>query len=336
MATINRTPGSEKQNFKQIEGDTWSSLYLPAICAGVVMTIVLFMAVSCSKKSDDKVAKVDPPAMPAVQTSAPATAPVAVPEAAKKVVKKHRPANATYVNGTYGVSFSYPRKYSLQSGEKQEELPVDAGFVKPGAVEIASVDMPDSGYPETDFSGALLNLSVNTDMTADECTQFAPTPKDEAAKSDAQTGQKSTASDNPNPSDAASIAPATDAVKSTETLKPTAVKLGANEFSEAEQMKTAGEQQSDVKYFHLFKNGACYEFALDVQTFRKGDEDLAQVDRGQVFRQLEKILTSARIKDVEVPGVVNAEKTPATPSVISDSKTENTEKAQVVTPTEQK
>src|SRR5262249_36010855 len=138
-----------------------------------------------------------------------------------------------------------------------------------------------------------------------------------------------------------STAVSAEAAKPAEALKPTSIKLGTNEFSEVEQMKGTGENQSDLKYFHLFKNGACYEFALDVETFRKGDEDLAQVDRGQVFKQLEKILASARIKDVEVPGVEKSETVSASQSVESTqvastanatSTTNQTEKAQVVTP----
>ncbi len=138
-------------------------------------------------------------------------------------------------------------------------------------------------------------MSVNTSMTAEECGQLVPSSKD------------------------------------AEAAKPTTVKLGSNQFAELEQMEGETTHQSDLKYFHLFKNGACYEFALDVETSRKTDEELAQVDRGKVFQQLEKILTTAKIKDVEVPGVVNAEKAAAGPTANS-----NNEKAEVVTPTEQK
>jgi len=229
--------------------------------------------------------------------STPKAASAVIPEAPRKV-KKHRPANATYVNGTYGLSFSYPRKYSLQTGDNASPAPVQANFVKPGAVEIAAVDVPDNSYPDTDFSSALMNVSVKEGMSAEECAQFVPYSPDS---------------------------------KDTEAAKPTTVKLGSNEFTELEQMSGKGNHQSDLKYFHLFKNGACYEFALDVETSRKTDEELAQVDRGKVFQQLEKILTTARIKDVEVPGVVNAEKAGTAPT--ADSKTE---KAEVVTPTEQK
>ncbi len=295
MATlnINGSKGSGNQSFKQIEGDTWASIYLPAICACILMTIVLFLAVSCSRKSDNA-AKISAPSGPVTNPAPGMTASVPA-EAPKKAVKKRRPANATYVNGTYGVSFSYPRKYSLQAGHNNTSAPVQANFLKPGAVQVATVDMPDDSYPDTDFSGALLNVTVNTGMTADECGQFVPS-------------------------------------KDTEAAKATTVKLGSNEFTELEQMSGETTRQSDLKYFHLFKNGACYEFALDVETSRKTDEELAQVDRGKVFRQLEKILTTARIKDAEVPGVMNAEKTPSAERTRADF---GTEKAQLTT-TDQK
>jgi hypothetical protein len=293
MATlnINGSKGSGNQNFKQIEGDTWSSIYLPAICACILMTIVLFLAVSCSKKSDKPLSSGISAPSPAMTNPAAATV---TPDAPKKT-KKHRPANATYVNGTYGVSFSYPVKYSLQAGDKKSSAPVQANFLKPGAVQVAAVDMPDYSYPDTDFSAGLLNVSVNTSMTAEECGQFVPSSKD------------------------------------AEAVQPTTVKLGSNQFAEFEQMTGETTAQSDLKYFHLFKNGACYEFALDVETSRKTDQELAQVDRGKVFQQLEKILTTAKIKNVEVPGVVNAEAAGTAPT--ADSKTE---KAEVVTPAEQK
>lgn len=305
MATNNRTQGN--QSFKQIEGDGWLSTYLPAIGAGTVMAVVLLLAISCSKKSDNS-AKISAPSAPAVTSPAPSTASSATPAPVKKA-KKVRPANATYVNSAYGVSFSYPRKYNLQAGDGKSSTPVQANFVKPGAVEIASVDVPDSSYTDTDFSSGLMNVSVNPAMTSEECAQFVP-------KADAKTG---------------------------DVVKPETVKIGSNQFTVLEQMSGEMEHQSDLKYFHVFKNGACYEFAMDVETSRKPDEDLAQVDRGKVFQQLAKILTTARIKDVQLPGVESAEKTQTTPAVatapavttpaatttVPDSKAEN---AQVVTP----
>jgi len=302
MANINRTPESGNQNFRQIEGDSWQSIYLPVVCAGVVMAVVLAVAIACSKTSDKRVAKISAPStsMPEATSTARSTS-VAAPVVAKKLIKKQRPANATYVNATYGVSFSYPRRYSLQAGDKKLSTPVPASFLKPGAIQVATVDMPDDLYPDTDFSSALLNVSVNPSLTADECGQFVPNSKD------------------------------------AEAAKPANAKLGANEFAEVEQMN--GEQmngrtnsQSDLKYFHLFKNGACYEFALDVETSRKPDVDLAQADCGKIFQQLEKILATARIKDVDLPGVGKAQTVASTATQETAPSSAASAQAKAVTP----
>ncbi len=317
MATINRTPSNEEQKFKQIENDSWSGIYLPAICAGIVMTIVLFMAVSCSKKSETTT-KISAPVAPAIESPAPTTASTVVSETPKKAVKKHRPTTATYVNSNYGVALTYPRKYSLQSGDKLKEVPLQTGFSKSGAVEIASLDMPDGLYPDTDLSSALLNVSVHQGLSEEECGEFA------AQSNDAAIAKSTEANSSTKPADSS---------------KPSAIKLGTNQFTEIEQMNSSGDRQSDLKYFHLFKNGACYEFALDVETSRKADEDLAQVDRSKIFKQLEKILTTARIKEVDLPGVENAKKTTAPEQVATQQPVATvmqTEKAQVAPPPEPK
>ena len=285
---INRNQESGNQSFKPIEGDGWTSIYLPAICAGIIMTIVLFVAIACSKKSDSSANRISTPAEPAANIPAPVTTATAAPPQVPKKIKKHRPANATYVNGTYGVSFSYPRKYSLAAGNSKAPAPVQTSFLKPGAVQIAAIDVPDGSYPETDFSSALLNVSVNLSMSAEECGQFMP------------------------------------ASKGTEATLPSTIKMGANEFTALEQMSGEANHQADLKYYHLFKNGACYEFALDVETSRKADEDLAQVDRGRVFKQLEKVLATAKIKDVQVPGVEKEETAGSTQAPNADSKPTDT------------
>ena len=264
------------------------SSYVPAICAGMVMAIVLLLAISCSKKNDKPVAKVNPPSLPADTSPQSTTAAAVTPEPPKKI-KKHRPTTATYVNSIYGVSFSYPRKYSLKASKALSLLPGEGAYTKPGSVEIAHLEVPSDAYPDTDFSAGLLAVRVNPTVGAKECQEFGSEASDAA--------------------------------------KPSAVKLGGNEFTELEQISGKAQGESDLKYFHLFKNQACYEFALDVETSRTADEDLAQVDRGKVFQQLEKILTSARIRSLDLPGTENAEKD-AVPEINQAQPTK--EKAQVV------
>ena len=280
MTSANRNEQARNQNFKQVEADGWLSSYLPAISAGVVMTIVLLLAISCSHKSNPSSVKIDPPAPAAAASPVPAQTAAVMPEAPKKT-KKRRPQNATYVNSVYGVAFSYPRKYSLEASNQHAAMPVEPGFLKPGAIEIASVDMPGNRYEETDFSSALLNVAVNPQVTAEECGRFK----------------------------SGSVDP--------DAADPAAVKLGGNQFTELEVSGKKADRQSEVKYFHLFKNAACYEFALDVETARKPGATLAQLDREKVFAQLEKILASARIKDVELPGIEKVQE--PSPSVIEPS-----------------
>lgn len=316
MTTINPNSNSSKQ----VDDGGWSSLYLPAICAAILMAGVLFLAINWSKKPQTS-AKINPPIQPpAASAPVPSTTVASVPEKPKKALKKHhRPATAKYVNGDYALSFNYPVKYNLQSGDKLAPLPVT--YLKPGALQIAGVDMPADSYPETDFAAALLNVSVSKDMTSDECMQFVPQAK--------QAGE----------------------------AKPNLVKLGNNEYSVFEQINGEDNNKSDLKFFHLFKNNSCYEFAMAVNT-TENPEDMAQVEHGKVFQQLEKIVTSARIKDLQPTAIENADKTPSTGLPIADEKaadaktvetksvdtkvadtkpvdvksTEKTENAQVVTP----
>lgn len=306
MTTINPNSNSSKQ----VDDRGWSSLYLPAVCAAILMAAVLFLAISWSKKPQTS-AKINPPVQPPVASVPVPSTPVAsIPEKPKKGLKKHhRPATAKYVNGDYALSFNYPVKYSLESGDKLAPLP--STYLKQDAVQVAAVNMPADAYPETDFAAALLSVSVSKDMTSDECMQFVPQAK---AAGDA---------------------------------KPTIVKLGANEYSVFEQINGEDANKSDLKFFHLFKNNACYEFTLAVNTTEK-PEDMAQVDRGKVFQQLEKILTTARIKDLQATEIQNADKTPSTglpianenpadakladPKVSDTKSAAKTENAQVVTP----
>ncbi len=278
MTTINPNSNSSKQ----MEDGGWSRLYLPAICAAILMAGVLFLAINWSKKPQTT-AKINPPVQPPVASAPVSSTPAAVvPDKPKKALKKHhRPATAKYVNGDYALSFNYPVKYNLESGDKLAPMPVT--YLKQDAVQIAAVDMPADSYPETDFAAALLNVSVSNDMTSDECMQFNQ-PSKEAGD-----------------------------------VKSTIVKLGANEYSVFEQINGEDINKSDLKFFHLFKNNSCYEFALAVNTTEK-PEDMAQVERGKVFQQLEKIVITARIKDLQPTAIESVDRTPSTGLPIADEK----------------
>jgi cell division septation protein DedD len=110
-------------------------------------------------------------------------------------------------------------------------------------------------------------VSVKTGLTQAECSQFAfPDPKAQGAE------------------------------------PPSKAKLGSIEFVQAEEHTAEEAKQADAKYYHVFENGACYEFALGVGTVgEEGERGSMQVDRGEVFNKLEKILATVKIRPAEIP-----------------------------------
>ncbi|HEY4903992.1 MAG TPA: hypothetical protein VIH89_11010 [Candidatus Sulfotelmatobacter sp.] len=257
----------------------------PIVFAAVL--IVCSLAVGCSSDkpqplTSNNPAPIAPPSNTIATNTAPATLPAAKP-APKKVVKK-RPATVTYTDKTYGVSFAYPRRYAIETGDATKEvlmsIPLPMNFVQPGGVALAAVELPETGYANTDFSSAFFDVSVNNALTADQCGEFSvPQPK-------LVTATSSTEADSKQP-----------------TSTPTKVDapagklmLGDLEMHGAEAVSGEGTSQSDSKYFHVFQNGACYEFALNVTTnAAQADASLKHIDRDKVFARLQTILSSVKI-----------------------------------------
>jgi hypothetical protein len=230
----------------------------------------------------------------ASNTAAPLTAPK---PAAKKVVKK-RATTVTYTDKASGLSFVYPRKYALETGDAASALliasPVPMNFVQPGGVAIAAVELPDSIYADTDLSSAFFNVSVHKTLTADQCQEFS-VPQN-------QCGTDTTLSQTPaacNPSGQAQPADAK-------------LLLGDLELHSTEAVSGEGARQADSKYFHVFnpQNGSCYEFALNLTTNTQAtDGTLKHVDRDKVFARLETILSTVKLDPVKLdPVKTDAEK----------------------------
>jgi hypothetical protein len=245
---------------------------------GALGALAMFAAVivigSCSRSS--KPVAVQQPIQPTAPVSAPAVtapAPVLAP-VAKAKAKKRRAATLSYINPAYGLSFNFPRSYQLKAGKEVQVAsatsePLQMNFVHPGGVTLAALEMPGNSYPGTDFKSASVNVSVNPGMTSEACAQFAfPEP--------------STTTDTPSP------------------VKIEAVKIGAIEFQEVENSATM--RPGDAKYYHVFSNGACYEFALAIGTDRdRNVEEITPVDREQVFGKLERILATVKFQPAVTP-----------------------------------
>src|SRR5258708_462286 len=235
--------------------------------------------------------------------------------APKKVVHK-RPATVNYMDKTYGVSFEYPRRYAIETGDAAKELlvssPVPMNFVQPGGEALAAVELPETGFANTDFSSAFFNVAVKRPLTAEQCGQFAvPQPKIVAAKeantpattdqtASAQAAPVQSASTEANTSSTPAAAPEPQGSK---------LMLGDMELRGTEAVAGEGTRQSDSKYFHVFQNGACYEFAMNVTTNASDEGVSKHVDRERVFSRLEKILSTVKINQVVTAPEVTAEKT---------------------------
>jgi hypothetical protein len=282
---------------------TWGKNNFDKTASTLVFAAVLIVCsigVGCS--SDKPVSTNTQPVMtqptpPAVTTPTSAPAPelqAAAKPVHKKVVRK-APVNATYADKTSGVSFQYPRKYMLKTGDAAGEMvssdPAAMNFVQPGGVVVAAVTIPETAYPKSDLASAFLDVSVNKTLTAEQCGQF--TESKPAAPSDAAT-------------------PA--------SVQPSKLMIGDMELQSAETLASNGSRQEAAKYFHGFANGACYEFALKVATGVETDEGGKRVDREEVFQRLEKILATVKINPVAAPEVTasapmtSTASAPATPA----------------------
>jgi hypothetical protein len=269
------------------------------IFAGLL--IACSLAVGCSSEKPKSVSSTNdsPIAQPTPVTTTPTTTPVmpvqqaAVKPVHKKIVHK-APPTLTYADKSTGVSFQYPRKYALKTGDAATELvssgPIPMDFVQPGGVTLAAVSLPDSTYVDSNLALAFFNVSVNKSLTADQCSQFS-VPQ-------------------PDPS-----SPSNPTVQATAQLStPPLSKLIIGDMELQSSTTTAGgetpsgSREETSKYYHVFQNGGCYEFALKVATASANTTQLSTkpVSRDEVFHRLEKILATVKINPVTAPEV-NAE-----------------------------
>lgn len=218
------------------------------------------------------------------------------PAPAKKIVKKRPASTVTYKDDAYNLSFRYPRKSSLKKGDGTPSASNEMDFIQPGGVSAVSVELPKDLYPNTDLSSASFLVNVNKNVSEAECGQFALPKADPSDKSVAQ---------------------------------PSKLALDKLEFQEIENISGDEATQSDTKYYHLFQNNACYEFALGLSTQGSGDDEtVTPVDREKVFRRLETILASVKIKPAEPVSQVAATTAPV-PAAPADSAPASTAQAEV-------
>lgn len=201
---------------------------------------------------------------------------VVIEKEKKKVVK--RVSTAIYKNSAYGVTFRYPRTYTMlapdkDTGESAWPDPVAMNFTGEGGETLTTLVLPGSR------AASYFKVSVNKNLTAEQCEKFATTPEP----------------------DGNSTTPPVDA--SDDSLSPARTNVLGVEFAKAENVTG----QSEARYYHHFENGACYEFALGVEdapnTFRP-------VDHLRIFDRLERIMTTVKIQSEPAAAMAATEAVP--------------------------
>lgn len=191
----------------------------------------------------------------------------------KKAVK--RASTATYKNSTYGVSFRYPKTYTMLTPEKDSKEsawpdPVAMNFSGPGGETLTTLVLPGTR------ASSFFKASVNKGVSAEQCSKFATTPE---------------------PTEVATNPPV-DA--NDDSIVPVKANILGVEFAKTESVT----DQSEARYYHHFENGSCYEFALGVED---APGTTQPVDHLQVFDRLERIMTTVKIKTEPAPAVAVSE-----------------------------
>jgi len=191
----------------------------------------------------------------------------------KKAIK--RTSTATYKNSTYGISFRYPKTYTMLTPEKDSKDsawpdPVAMNFAEPGGETLTTLVLPGTR------AASYFKTSVNKGLTAEQCSKFATTPE----MTEVATNPPVDADD--------------------DSIVPVKANILGVEFAKAESVT----EQSEARYYHHFENGACYEFALGVED---APGTAKPVDHLQVFDKLERIMTTVKIKTDPVPVVATSE-----------------------------
>src|SRR5262249_7658560 len=210
-----------------------STLFAVTALSGVLLLITNGPSKASSKAATQNPAT--PVSTPSVTRPAPVVSTAVVPDTKpvrKHVVQKKAPT-ATFSDPINGISFRYPKTYTLKTGtEPSLDLagmgPLQMNFTQAGGNTVAAVELPKNSYPGTNFSSAFFGVSVNPELSETECSQFAfPItlhPENELGS-------------------------------------PSKAKIGGNEFSMVEEFGSdKTDKDPNMKYYHRYENGNCYEF----------------------------------------------------------------------------
>jgi hypothetical protein len=174
-------------------------------------------------------------------------------------------AFSVYNEPEYGVSFQYPRNYALEEGELEEAISgaksqTELGEEQPEAVLLATVVVPEDGYPNTTFIEGSLQFAVDPSLMPGSCKELL---SDLGSGGGRRTGS---------------------------------INIQGVLFAWAEDTTVGAEMESVERDYAGYANGTCYEFFVHVAVGETGNSDglEKQADAKKIVRHLEKIVSSVQ------------------------------------------
>lgn len=158
--------GSKKTYEREICG--LKAMLTLGVVAAVTTTIACSGNSKPLQKTDHAAAVI---VKPAIVQSVTAKKPELLPVKAA-AVEALKPQSITFRSRDYGVSFVYPWQYAYLSAKV---VAMGDTSLKPkpdghdGQFTLARIEVPKGFYPDTDFENGYFTLSLNQDMSQDEC-----------------------------------------------------------------------------------------------------------------------------------------------------------------------
>ena len=180
-------------------------------------------------------------------------------------VKSPLPKLITYKSRDYGVSFTYPRQYAYVSAKA---ISLGNESLKPksdgdeGQFTLARIEIPKGFYPDTDLESGYFTLSLNQDISDEQCASAFGTGN--SGKVETKT-------------------------------------INGVEFQWVETEVSGGGNASKTRNYAAYNNGTCYEVELGVKT-KNEQGLAREVDPDQVIRRLDAILETVKLQpNVKIP-----------------------------------
>lgn len=227
---------------------------------------------SPAKKQSESVAESAAPGVAATKTAKPVRQHASGRQLTLEKMQHKKIPTQHFAEDVYGVAFDAPQGYILKEGELPDmdlglgylgALPME--FSLPGGVRIATVEVPRSAHPGSDFVNAFLTVSAFPNSTAEQCALFSP--------------------------ELSYVEP------------PLRQKIGGIAFTGIPNSEADGTHEYFGKYFHGYSEGTCYEAGYGIVTANAAAQDgLKKTNSEAVLRRLERILTTmtfdaSQIKD---------------------------------------